>query len=99
MNLFKLKKSVIIAVSVSAGALMLASCGTERTEFDKGYDLGSSDVAHRQYWSQVNLQKQESNLNKSNESASYKIVNIPVNGTAPDGSNISPYYVKVRVIE
>jgi hypothetical protein len=83
----------------SSAVLLLSGCGSDRTEFDKGYDLGSSDIAKRQYWSQVNLQKQQSNLQKSSESSRYKVVSIPVNGKDADGSNISDHYVSVRVIE
>jgi hypothetical protein len=86
-------------VTAVAFISILSGCGTERSEFDKGYDLGSSDIAKRQYWAIQNLQKQKSNLQKGYGSDRYKVVSIPVSGKAQDGSNISDHYVNVRVID
>ena len=89
----------ITTVSSCIFLLLIAGRGTTRTDFDKGYDLGSSDIAKRQYWAQENLQKEKSNLQKNNQSERYKVVSIPVEGQTPDGSKISTHYVNVRVID
>ena len=78
---------------------LLGGCATERSEFDKGYDLGSSDIAKRQYWAQVNLQKQKNILQQQGSNARYRNMSIPVYGKDQDGSNISEHYVNVRVID
>ena len=90
----KLIKVLIIICCI----ILVAGCTTKkRSEFDKGYDLGSSDIARRQYWSQVNLQKQQSNL-QSNE-ASYRTVSVPVQGTDEDGSKYADHNIDVRILD
>ena len=96
----KIHKKTIFAFAAALITLsLLTACGTTRTDFDKGYDLGSSDIAKRQYWAQESLQKERSNLQKNNQLERYKIVTVPVEGKASDGSNISSHYVNVRVID
>jgi len=94
-----IKGKLILIISGLAAFGLLASCSTERTEFDRGYDLGSSDIAKRQYWAIQNLQKQQSILQGQGANARYRTVSIPVQGKNPDGSNISDHYVNVRVID
>ncbi len=79
--------------------VLITGCGTERTDFDKGYDLGSSDIAKRQFWAIQNLQKEKNSLQKGNSGERYRVVSIPVSGKTRDGSNISDHYVNVRVID
>lgn len=88
----------LITVCVLAAGL-LSACSSDRTEFDKGYDLGSSDTAKRQYWAQVNLQKQKSLLQKQGSNVQYRTVSVPVYGKNQDGSSIADHYVKVRMID
>jgi hypothetical protein len=92
------KKTLVPWLSLIA-AVVLGGCATERSEFDKGYDLGSSDIAKRQYWAIQNLQKQQSLLQRQGTGGGYRTVSIPVHGKNSDGSNISEHYVNVRVIE
>ena len=99
MRNFKIKVILILIVVCFLLFGLLSGCSTERTEFDQGYDLGSSDIAKRQYWAYINLQKQQSALQKQGKEAQYRTVSIPVYGKNQDGSKIADHYVKVRLID
>jgi len=93
-KILKLLTSTLSVVSIG----FLSSCSTERSDFDRGYDLGSSDIAKRQYWAQENLQKQKALLKRGRD-VRYRTVSLPVYGRDQEGSKISEHYVNVRVID
>ena len=94
----KTLRKLLILISLSSFiSILFTSCTHERSEFDKGYDLGMSDTAKRQYWA---IQKvQEMKDNSRAQKANYRNVIIPVYGKNQDGTNIAPHYVNVRVID
>jgi hypothetical protein len=90
-------KTILKLSSISLLFLFLAGCAHERSEFDKGYDLGMSDTAKRQYWA---IQKvQELRNSRQREKINYRNAAIPIYGRNQDGTNIAPHYVNVRVID
>ena len=92
------KRSVMLIICTALLLTVISGCTTKRSDFDQGYDLGSSDVAKRQYWIVNNLQKQKQLYSKTGE-VQYRTVELPVSGKNPDGTLIDPHYVKVRMLE
>ena len=76
--------------------ILLGGCNS-RSDIEKSYDLGASDTSKTLYWAMQNVHKSES-YNKK-ESATYRTIELPVDGKNKEGNNYAPHFVKVRVIE
>ena len=91
MRKFKL---LILIAAISA---CVGGCSTDRSDIEKAYDLGASDTSKALYWTMQNVHKPEGY--GKGESATYRTLELPVEGKNKDGSNYAPHFVKVRVIQ